>query len=418
MDKKRIDRVEALYGLKKHRDLSDLWDGRRKVTLPVQSSPMSEYVNDVNRFLFAGGITLESNLGSDHRAHGLADAFVNQKINPVLGALWETLAIAGDVVAILRFSGTYCSLEWFDPREFKPTFKSGEMVEVAVKTKVSIDDVTYIYRFEVDAEKFCEYPLVKETEATYYDWEKNKNLISHGLGVIPAELIKINPSLKKSRGASEFSEAALNLSAAITSMEYGLDENVYFFGNPFFDSPDPRATLKDLNEKRQVLQKLPNEEGGGHSLLQPEPIDATTLDYLKYKKETFKRLMGITNTQEVRLNDASGAALRIMNDGLISRAQSKWEEIVSDGLVRLIKKYVTCAYQTGLTPLPNQEIAWEYHRSQPWFIQTDAEKLQSLDVAERLFDMGVDRAIALQMTLLPHLSLGKIEELFRTQIED
>lgn len=418
MDLKRIEKTEVLYGLRLNQAVNDLWDPVRKVTIPVQSSPLSEYVNDVNRFLFSGGITLDSDLPSDHPAQLLAEKFSAKCIKPYLNSIWESVAIAGELLAVIRISSGQYSLEWFDPREYTLKWEKGELEKISVKTRVEIDGTIYIYRFDIDSRQFWEYPLVKEPEAGYYDWEKNKTITDHGLGRLPAHLIKVNPSIKTRRGCSEFPLAALNLSQSICTIEYGLDENLYFFGNPFFDSPDPRATIKDLNEKRQVLQKLPNDEGGGHTLLQPQTLSGDELAYLQFKKESFKRLMGITNTQETRLTDASGVALRIMNDGLISKAQVKWVEVVDDGLEGLTRLFMNCAHQAGLVVMPLVDPNFSYHRSEPFFIQTEAERLQSLDVAERLFDMGLDRAIALQLTVFPHLGIGQIEEMFSNRVEE
>jgi len=415
--------IEALYGLRESKEASCLYDPSRGQYLPVQSSPLREYVQDVNRFLFAGGVSLANHtLPDSHPSNALIDQLVKVGINPYLDNLWELCAITGEILALVRFNyKNLPSLEYFDRREFTPTYdKAGKLTEVSIYTSITIDGIRYIYKVKADKSHYYEYPLVKEQYAKNYQWDSNVTLVEHNYGEVPAQVIKLNPSINSKRGKPEFNTASVNLAASIVFMEYGLDENVEFLGNPLIDSPDPRETIKALNQKKQVLQKLPSDEGGGHEILQPAPLTQHELEYLKYKKEAFKRLHGITNTQETRLNDASGIALRIMNDGLISKAQSKWSQIVEAGLNPLLDLVCRLGQAQGLYNLGSffPKCGFYLVRKEPYFAQTEGEKIQSLEVTNRLIEMGVDRAEALKETFYTHLTLEEINAKLRVNLED
>jgi hypothetical protein len=57
-------------------------------------------------------------------------------------------------------------------------------------------------------------------------------------------------------------------------------------------------------------------------------------------------------------------------------------------------------------------------RKQPYFSVTEQEKLQSLEVANRLIEMGVDRVHALKETYYTHLTMQEIESMLRVNLED
>lgn len=426
LDLKKIALTEALYGKKSSEGIAPLFDDSRAKYLQVQTSPLKEYVQDVNRFLFSGGISINGymDLPSNHPSIGWVNRFISKEINPYLTSIWETLAITGEVVAVLKFNQRNKPIiEWFDIREYELEYEGDVLTEVEIKTTVVKNTQKYVYKYKVDAFGYYEYPLVEVREATYFEWDKAVQFVPHGYGFTPVQVLKLNPSIHTKRGKSEFNLSALGLAKTITFLEYGLDENVEFLGNPLIDSPDPKATLKALNKKSQVLQKLPADEGGGHSLLQPQPLTPTELDYLKFKKSEFRRLMGITNTTETQLNDPSGAALRLMNDGLISKAQTKWTEIVeSDGLEDLITKFARMASSLGIFSLGSlqtqEDCIYTLQRSQPLFTLNDNEKVSALNVAQMLVDLGVDRIYALKETLYSHLTLEEIQSKLRVNLED
>lgn len=421
MDSKQIALAQYLYGGGESTRLSHMWDARRGVYLPVMSSPLSEYVNDVNRFLFSGGVSINlEGLPKEHYSHELVETVSNKYIQPNLFPIWETLALTGEILVVIREKEGKFNFEFFDAREYSLVIVDKKITSVNVKTIVKLEGKRYIYKFEISAFNFVEYPLVLEEKETSFDWASSATYENHGFNMLPAKVIGINKTLTNSRGNPEFNWASLKLAKSIVTMEYGLDENIYFFGNPLIDSPDPDKTTQDLNDKKQVLQKMPPDEGGGHQLLQPVPLTEAELNYLKIKKESFKRFMGITNTQETKFADPSGVALRIMNDGLISRAQEKWTEIVSYGLEDLLDLVLYLAESKGiisLGSLSNKPIVRMF-RAEPYFIKTEAEKLQSLDVAERLIELGITREQALQETYYTNRTLEEIRLMLRPNLED
>lgn len=419
MDNKHYTILEALYGERESLGVKPLWDPTLKVYTPIQSSVIKEYVNDVNRFLFSGGVSLDNgDMPEDHPGLPYVEATLN-KITPLLFSIWESAALYGEILVTARPTSTgQPSLEFFDPRDYKiQRNKDGSIQKAKIKTIMMMDGDRYVYRFEVDGDAFYEYPLVKEQEARFFNWENARQIYPHGLGEVPAQIIRVNPSIRSKRGKSEFNHASIETAKSIAVMEYGIDENFYFTGHPLIDSPDPERTIADLNQKRQVLQKLPDDEGGEHKLLQPQALGPDQIALLQFKKESFKRSMGITNTQETRLSDASGVALMIMNDGLISKAQSKWQEIVTGGLDPLLNLIFRMGQSLGLYNIGGDYVL-KLIRAAPYFVQTQGEKLQSLDIAERLTDLGVSREVALKETIWPHKTLDEIAALLRPNLED
>ena len=416
--------IESLYGERSSKQIKDLYDPSRGLYLPVQSSPFKEYVQDVNRFLFSGGIGISSysSLPDKHTAISEINSLLNNQISPYLESIWENLAITGEIAALVRFNyAKKPTIEYFDKREFTVTYnKLGNIEEISIKTQVIIDNEKYVYKVKADSSAYYDYPLVKVGNSYNYDWDKSVTITEHNYGETPVAVIKVNPSINSKRGQSEFNLSSINLAVSIVFMEYSLDENVEFLGHPLLDSPDPRATIEALNNKIQVLQKLPADEGGGHSLIQPAPLTETELKYLEYKKASFKRVMGITNTHEAQLNDVSGAALRIMNDGLISKAQTKWSQIVEGGLEPLLNLVARMGHTLNLYNLASlySTPIFKVARKQPYFSVTEQEKLQSLEVANRLIEMGVDRVHALKETYYTHLTMQEIESMLRVNLED
>lgn len=422
MKKDLINVTEYFYGDTESCNSILAYDGVRQKHLPVSSSPIKEYIHDVNRFLFSGGITPNFiNLPEDHYGIKVINGLVKKYFTNQLFSLWKTVSITGEVLVTFEIKNGEVFLEFFDPREYEPLFhKDGSLKEAHISTKVKIMGETYVYKFSLIEGAKIEYPLVLVKDSKSYNWEENKTITELPTKKVQAYLIKTNHDLTKNRGNSDFNISSLNLSFSITRMEYGLDENEYFFGNPLIDSPDSGDTIKRLNKKIQVLNKLPNDEGGGHDLLQPKGLSADQIAYLQHKKEAFKRAMGITNTQEVRLNDASGIALRMMNDGLISKAQEKWTDIVVGGLVPLFNQILQGLQEYGIVGLGSfyRKDNVFISRKEPYFNKTENEKLLSLSIAERLIEMGVNRVHALKETYYTHKSIEEIESMLRPNLED
>ena len=418
---KLIDKIRYLYGASTGCSENPCYDSARRKTLPVQSSPLREYVNDVNRFLFSGGISITAEgLPSNHSAHEYLKKH-NEYLSKFLFNIWETLATTGDLLIVLNKTlEDRVGFEFFEYDEFKPVYQHGELISASIRTTVMVDGKEFVYRRVIDGETYKEYPLVLTSRERYHDWEKSYDEVPHGFEEIPAIHIKVNPSFNSNRGYPEFNISSVNQAASIVRIEYGLDENIEFFGNPLIDSPDPDATIEALNNKIQVLQKQPNEDGGGHTLLQPNPLSSEEIEYLKYKKEAFNKSLGISNPFETDSKDssASGRALIIRNDAIISRAQTKWQEIVDDGLAILFEKLLRISGKLNHIFLGSFDQKVKISRNLSYFTPTQEEQLKELDIAERLVDLGVKPDVSLQLTFFKSKTLEEINQLLRPNRED
>ena len=199
-------------------------------------------------------------------------------------------------------------------------------------------------------------------------------------------------------------------------------ENIHLFGNPMLVSPDPEDTLKRLKARVQVLQKEPNEDGGTVDVLQYNAIEPEHLDLIALLETSFNKLMGIKSGTEVKSADVSSLTLRIMNSATISKAESKWQTYVEDGLEPMFETILKMAAIDGILLIVNindeESYCIEITRKMPYFVESPSEVSQQLAVAQQLVDLGVDRVEALKSTIWPGLTYGQIEEKLRPNLED
>ena len=404
---------------------SIIWDTSRRNCIPTISSPIANYLHEVNRFLFDGGLNIDvEEANSDDPRQQFLDTLVNKnRIQSSLESIWETGAIDGELLCVLRLSGNSYSMEWFSKWEFDYEDSLDGLQTVVVKAERLIDDVEYIYRLDIDSSQYTEYPLVEKRYAHNFDWAANAMPQPHTYGKTPAAVIKNKHSISKRRGLHEFNFAACKTAAAAIMATFESLENVHLFGTPMLVSPDPDDTLKRLKARLQVLQKESQEDGGGVDVLQYNAIQDEHLQLITKLEDSFNRLMGIRmGGADVRSADVSSLTLRILNSATISKAESKWQNYITDGLKPLFELCLQMAAIDGMLLGVNINDYSTYKlsitRKKPYFVESPLEVGQQLTVAQQLVDLGVDRIEALKSTIWPGLSYGQIEEKLRINLED
>jgi hypothetical protein len=181
-------------------------------------------------------------------------------------------------------------------------------------------------------------------------------------------------------------------------------------------SPDPDDTIQRLKKRIQVLQKEPNEDGGGPEYLNIDPIKKEHLSLLDRIEGHFRMHMGISAAYKELPTQISNVALKTLNSATIDVAQSKWLNYVDNGLNRIIKLCLEFAIQDGILSLALPEITCT--RIKPYFAQSSQELLQNATYAQTLIDMGIDRAIALQQVVYPHLSIERVNEILNPMLTE
>lgn len=417
---KLTDLIWYLAGETSKSNHAIIWDTQRACCLPVVASPISNYLHEVGRFLFDGGLNVDVEYvdSQDARQTFVEDLITKNSLQSSLESIWETGAITGELLVVLRLSGDNYSFEWFDKTEFTPGLN-----EITVETLRDIDGKTYVYKLDITPSAYIEYPLVEKQYAYLYDWAANQEVVPHAYQEIPAIVIKNAVTLGSNRGESEFNFGACRLAASVIMATFDSLENVHFFGSPMLASPDPEDTLKRLKKRIQVLQKESNEDGGTVDVLNYQAISEEHLKLIDKLENNMNRHMGIRVGGEAKASaDVSSLALRILNSSTISKAEGKWQNYVEDGLVLVFELALRMSAADGMLLMVNPSVPESYKvavtRKMPYFVESPMEKSQLLSVAQQMVDLGVDRIEALKATVWPHLSIGQIEEKLRINLED
>ncbi len=424
-DLKLIELAKYLIGLTAKSNHGIVWDYNRKSCFPVVVSPMAEYLHEINRFMFDGGLNVDVDQADekDPRQKFLETIVDKNKLQSSLESIWETGAITGELLVVLRLTSQgYYSFEWFDSTEFEAYYEESDLSIVEIKARRNIDDKVYIYRMEFTPEAYIEYPLVEERYERTFNWEAAANPVLHNYKMVPGQVIRNKVSINKSCGIPEFNFAACRMAAATMMTTFDSVENIHFFGSPLLASPDPDDTLTRLKKKIQVLSKESGEQGGQVDVLNFDAIQDTHLEIIDKLKANFNSFMGIKVGDSGIKADVSSLTLRILNAATISKAESRWQNYVEDGLTPVFEKCLQMAAVDGMLAMVNLAKPETYKvvitRKKPYFVESPVEKTQLLDVAQRLVDLGVDRVVALKETIWPNLTEDQIREKLRINLED
>lgn len=425
VDKPLIELTDYLLGETTTSSHPSTWNYDKRDCFPVLASPLADYLHEINRFLFSGGISVDVVAAQerDPRQVLINRTLDHNNLQANLESLWVRGAVTGEVLCVIRLdaTGDY-TFDWYEAHEFTPVYKSRKLSWLTIETTRYVQGKPLVFRLDVTPEAYIEYPLVPPNRARDFDWAANATTIPHGYREVPATIIKNSSRLSKLRGKPEFNHAACKMAATILMLTHDSVENMHFFGTPIFTSPDPKDTLKRLKARVQVLQKEANEDGGSVDLLTPNAITPQHLDLIERLEQNFKRHLGIKSGHQDNTHDVSSLSLRILNSATISKAESKWLSYVDNGLRVALQLVLKMAAVDGILSIVNPNTPETYqlaiHRLTPYFSETPQEQLQQLELAARLVDLGVDRSQALKETYWPQLSLDQISALLRPNFED
>ena len=382
--------------------------------------PCLEYLSDVYRFLFAGGINVDiADTPFNEYQKWLNKLIKKNKLGSKLRTYWYETSKTGETLLVPSKKNNYYLIKFFSKKEIKPIFdKNDDLIELRIERKIANKG---IYRLRITNEAYFSYEAYAKTPTIDEKTWLGGEMLPHMYGVIPAILVQNNLCTKTNRGTSDFTDPVLKMAEAIAKTDHNYDETNRFFGNPLIDSPSKSRTTKALQNKEQVLQKEPNDEGGGHDLLQPVPFTREQLDYLKSQKDSFRRSIGVLSPIDEVSGEHSGVAIHNLTDGLVSVATEKWEILVNEGLEPLFDMILRMASLDGFLNLSGdlviKDCMVEISRKKPYYTPTPQDIKTNCDIALSLLELGVSRENALKI-IYPHKSSDEIKDLINPILEE
>lgn len=429
LDPKKIDLIYYLTGDIKETVAEAFSHGQEKI-LPL-CDPIGSYLNEVNRFLFAGGIGVDvvGAVTDDPRQIYINKILATSQLNATLAEIWRHGAITGEMLCCPRLSELgYHVIDWYPATEFEPEYEGDRLYEIEIKA-IRYKEVEgtdriepHRYKKKIYMDRFVEYPLVPLDKEHKFDWDAEAIETPHNYRELPAVVIKNRIALNQTRGEGEFNYAAVKIASSAAMLTFDAVENVHFFGAPTFDSPDPSDTLKRLQARSRVLQKLSADDGGGHTVLAPPSISSQHLEFMERINANFREHMGIRNGDDSMAKDLSSLALKLLNATTISKAESKWLNYVDAGVTPLLQLILRMAAVDGIlsavSPINPETYQLFTYRKTPYFSLSPTEMLQMAQVAMAHIDMGVDRVQALHEFIFPDLPIEEIANKLRPNLED
>lgn len=369
---------------------------------PIQVNPFKYYLGQINRFLFSGGLSI--NTDNEQQLEFLNNFWKLSNFPALLENYLERTSVTGEILMLPRYENGEYKINFYECLEFG--IKDDKLIILTTK-KVGND--TFYYRFDVDSENYYHYPLFNVKTHTKPDWKVEK-VEPHGYNENPWVIVKNKYCLKAARGKSDFDDAAISMCCQLL-LQYGAaSENFYFFGQPWFASPDPKDTLRRIKSRINVFQKLGPEDGGSVELLSRSGMPKEQSVYIKELANNLYRHLGISVQSDINgKTDLSYVALKLLNEDTISTAETKWISLVENGLEPLLEL---------ISRLGKLDKVWvgepekvELKRKKPYFNLSAKEQLDLLTISERLVEAGVDTIKAYKFGIFGHLDEAEIEEL-------
>lgn len=424
---KYTELIWYLAGENTSTNYDEIYSKEKKKNLPPIASPISMYINEVNRFLFDGGINVSMSrpeLDKNEVKKGYVDEIIQyNSLQSKLYSIWETGVIEGEVLIVPRLeTSEYYKFDFYPKSEFTYSGMK-EQLEVNVEKMIydEKEDEYYVFKLDITPNEYINYPLVKWKDKDIVEWDKMKKKINHDYKFTPVIIIKNREKITEDRGLSDFNYAAIKQACSIILLIFDGLENVHLFGNPYIISPDPEDTLHRIQNRVQVLESSDTE--GKIDSLSFNSISSQHLQLIDTLNDEFAKMMGIKNNLSgSSSNDLSSLTLRIQNSTTISKAESKWRNYVDDGIKPLLENVLIMASVDGILPSVNPELQESFDlnivRNKEYFPPSPSEKLKLIEMATSLTELGVDRVEALKETIWSNLSSEEIESKLNRNIED
>ena len=394
-----------------------------KNRLPMLATPFTAHLQEVNRFLFDGGLSIDviGAEANDPRQDFLDEQIRYMRLSSKLQDIWKTGAITGEIFATYQLAkdsmGEYLSkykVKFFDRSEYTPVYDDyGNLTEVKVFALYSVDGEEKVLKINYKPGVVERWPLMSVQEAL----RKNlpaPDVFPHPYKEVPGVIIRNKESVSCSTGLPEFDAASIDMATEIAIAICDAASNYHYFGDPKILSPDPVGTLKEIRSRAQVMYKDDELAAGKPEYMQMQPVPSDHPQFLEMLTQNLRKHLGSPIPDTKGGAELSSLTLRIMNAATISTAEARWQTYVEDGLRPLFEKLLIASAYDGIlgnvTPLDPDTHALNIKRKRPYFPQTPAERQQAINNADSLIMLGVSKEVALSEEVYTELTAEQVQE--------
>ncbi|CBA17880.1 virion structural protein [Acaryochloris phage A-HIS2] len=412
--------IEYLFGYNMP-GTARLFGKLEKNRIPLLACPLQEHLNAVNKFLFDGGIMVDSvdATPEDPRQIWLDRQLEHMGIQSKLTDLWERGAITGEL--FLGFWMTkdpdgnmreIYDVQMYDRSEYVPVYDAyNNLIEVKVFSVYAEDGEDYVHKVNYTREAYIKWPKMTLYDCLHKELPDPEEY-PHEYRDVPGVILRNGRQIDTMRGTPEFNYGAIDMACEIAIQVCDAASNYHYFGDPKILSADPRVTLKEIQRRSQVLSKSEDERGGAPEFMEITPVPSGHPKFIENLTRNLRNKLGSP------LVDASGASdgtssltLRLLHTSTISTAQNKWKTYVDEGLAILFKKMLIAAAYDGIlgnvNPMDSSTSMITVRRAQPFFPRSPQEMQTAATLADSLIAMGVKREIALKQ-VFPELTSEQI----------
>lgn len=373
-------------------------DGYR---LPLLATPFRRHLNEVNRFLFDGGVVVDTR-ESGPKQDWVTELAKRLKLSSTLTDLWEKIAVYGSVLLAIHPDGANF-YKWATYTTFEQEKDSNGTIQKVCA--FSTDSEGLIWQVDYTAKEYLVFPPRKPN-----DKPGRPKRTPHPYKFVPVYEIKNNTA-----ATSEFDLAAIDMATEIAVQFSSAAENFYYFGAQIIATPNKREALDMISTRSRVLTKESAEEGGAPSVLDLKP---TPEYFIKLIENLNANLADHLGSPVVHLNlrsDLSSLTLKLTHQGTIGTAQKKWESIVTEGVEPVFGLMLLMSAYDGLradvTSTDPSTYKVDIMRNRAYFQESALEKSQQLDVVDKLISLGIRPSYALSEEYYAHLTEAQVEAL-------
>jgi len=373
--------------------------------VPLLATPFRRHLNEVNRFLFNGGVVVDTHeMGPKQEwVTSLADTL---KLSSRLDDLWESIAIYGQVMLGIHPDGNGL-YRWVAYTNFTLNKDANGVVESA-EGRVVKDGSIWITRYNKET-----YEIYKPLKLGDYAIGTKPTLsesIPHPYRFTPVQELRNN-----TLGTSEFDLGAIDMAVEIALQVSAAGDNLYYFGNQMIASPNREETLQVIQNRSRVLTREAEADGGVPVVLDIKP---TPEGYEKYVEDLNNSLAEHLGSPIVKLNlrsDLSSLTLKLTHQGVISTASKKWQSIITEGiepafgLMLLMSAYEGARSDVTLTDPASFKV--DIMRKAGFFEESPLERKQKLEVVSALIELGIRPTYVLAEEYYGHLTEAQVEAL-------
>ena len=323
----------------------------------------------------------------------------SNKLRKLLENLFERDCVTGQ--AFLMFSldkDRLYRLYPYDKTEVLPWDSGGEKgYQIQVKTKDG-------YKRKIVTDKA--YYKFNSSKNPHSLWGDPIEVDEHKYGFVP--MVEFQHKVKIDGDAQpEYNWLSIEMALEICSQLIAAAANYTYFGGPFIVSSDPRNTLQELLDRRQVLTGRNSNDFQDTALLKMDSMPSDHPQFVDGLSARFADYHGLSWVPDRPSGDLSSLALRLLYTDTINTSESIFSAYI-DSLHELIQLLLKAGFVDSVVGY--KEVELETRFSTELFPPTPVEKQSLLGVAEQLISMGVRTEIALR-EYFPNLTTDEIADI-------